>query len=223
MPQIQMSPEVDTILETAENALTEAACSDNLQTRRTIIEDALRQAKRLEEIAPDYFNTFHVQGVLWYHHPDKTSERSQQAKHYLIQALRLNPKSQLTIHYLGCIHFDEGDFSGALGYFSQTDRQYWETEGKRWRWLKAWECQIVCKARMDINSVSFCEIRKFTEACMRAHQAEYADPAVPFEVWSFVTSDYARSHPEYARIRSHLEKFVEDIDHGFLLSPYSHG
>lgn len=94
-----MSPEVDAILEAAENALTEEACSDDLQTRRTIIENALRQAKRLEEIAPDYFNTFHVQGVLWYHHPDKTSERSRQAKHYLMEALRLirNRSSLFTI------------------------------------------------------------------------------------------------------------------------------
>ena len=72
---------------------------------------------------------------------------------------------------------------------------------------------------MDINSVSFCDIMEFTEACVQAHQAEYADPAVPSEVWSFITSDYARSHPEYARVRSHLEKFVKDIGHGFLLSP----
>src|SRR5690349_21298507 len=104
-----MSPEVDSIIKAAENALTEAACSDDLQTKRAIIEGALQRTKLLEEIAPDYFNTFHVQGVLWYHHPDRTPERSQKIRHYLLAALRLNPRSQFTSHYLGCIFFDEGD------------------------------------------------------------------------------------------------------------------
>lgn len=71
-----MSPEVDTLFEAAENAITEAACSNDPKNRRIIIEGALQNCKRLEAIAPDYFNTFHLQGVLWYHHPDKTIERS---------------------------------------------------------------------------------------------------------------------------------------------------
>ena len=212
-----MSPEANSIFESVEQTLTDAACSDDVAIQRVAIETALQKTKRLETIAPDYFNSLHVQGVLWYHHPDKNSERSQKVKHYLHAALKLNPKSQLTIQYLGYIHFDEGDFPTALRYFAQTDRQYFETEHKRWRWLKAWECEIVCKARMDNTNVGFDEIKAFTDACLEAHQAQYADPAVPSAIWSFITSDYGRSHPEYTRIRSHLEKFVKDIDNEFLL------
>jgi hypothetical protein len=128
-----MSLEVDSIMKSIEEALVEAACSDEPCSKRIIIEKGLRQANRLEEVAPTYFNTFHVQGILWYHHPDKTPERVRNAMRYFLEALKLNPVSHFTIHYLGCLYFYEGDWANALHYFAQTDRQYFEAEDKRWR------------------------------------------------------------------------------------------
>src|SRR4051812_39312918 len=107
------SPIFSVRLQTIEDCLTDAAFAEEPATKRAAIERGMRAAQRLLETHRDHYQTYHALGVLWYHHPDKSSERTAKVKELLSHALALNPDSQFSIQYLAYIHFDERDYRTA--------------------------------------------------------------------------------------------------------------
>jgi tetratricopeptide (TPR) repeat protein len=166
------SEEIDTIFEEVAQLLSDEACSESESEKRNIIQLGLDKASRLLEIAPDYYNTYHLLGLLWYHHPDRDSKRSRRIKTFLIRAVELAPQeSQFSVQYLGYIHFDEADYTEALKWFEQTDEDYFERDDKRWRWLKARELALVCRGRIR-RRVDLQEARSLASEYVRAEQED---------------------------------------------------
>ena len=147
-----------------EDCLTEAVCADDVQTARAAITRGMQVSAAILKDFPNHYQGYHTLGVLWYHHPDKTPERSTKVKEFLNHALELNPSSQFSIQCLAYIYFDERDYQTALAYYQKTDRAYFEGEDQHWCWLKAWESMIACRIHLSPESMPFDEIRKFISA-----------------------------------------------------------
>ena len=178
------SEQLDAIFEEVEKLLKDEACTDSDTERKVLVEKGLKRAAGLLELAPDYHNTYHLHGLLWYRHPDKGENRSRKIKEYLNRAVSMNlQESQFSIQYLGYIHFDEKNYSEALKWFERTDEAYFEEDDKRWRWLKARELALVCRGRID-RRVDLEEARSLAAEYICAEEEDHC-PANPSEVSEF--------------------------------------
>ncbi len=165
---------------------------------------------------PNHYQGYHTLGVLWYHHPDKTRERSTRVKEILGRALEVNPDSQFSIQYLAYIHFDERDYRTALTYYQKTDRAFFEGHDQHWRWLKAWESMIACRIHLSPESRPFDEILKFISAYNEA-AARDEGPAVQWELWRALRSLTQPYRTHYAAIIDEVRDFLIKSGNEFVL------
>ena len=210
------SEEIDIIFEEVEDLLTEEACSDSESEKREFIEQGLKRASRLLELAPDYHNKYHLHGLLWYHHPDKNQQRSQRTKQFLRRAVDLSPTdSQFSVQYLGYIHFDEDNYAEALKWFEQTDEDYFERDDRRWRWLKARELALVCRGKIG-HRIDLEQARSLASEYVRAERENH-NPALPTEIAEFARECIDQELKDSSALAAVVVTMLEDLDLKFLV------
>lgn len=213
------SEEVDAICKDVEQLLTEEACSDGDDEKRAFIEQAFKRASRLFEIAPDNYATYHVHGVLWYHHPDKSTSRSQSIKDHLHRAVSMEPLNcQFSVQYLGYIYFDEENYAEALKWFERTDEEYFEENDMRWRWLKARELALVCRGRIR-RKIDLDAVRSLAGEYVRAEREDQNAP-LPIEISEFASDAIENcivNCDEFVRI---VVSMLQELEAAFLIERY---
>lgn len=211
--------EINTIFKEVDKLLIDEACSKCESEKRDLIQQGLEKASRLLEIAPDYHNTYHLLGLLWYHHPDKDSKRSQSIKAFLNRAIELAPnEGQFSVQYLGYIHFDEADYAEALKWFEQTDENYFERDDKRWRWLKARELALVCRGRIR-GRVDLEEARLLASEYVRAEQDGHSPP-LPTEISEFARESKDKNLEDSETFASIVVAMLSKLDLAFMVERF---
>ncbi len=194
-----MNAEIDALYADVERLLDDESTTDDPDTKRSLVLDAVSKARDLIQRRSDDPDFYHLLGLAWYHHPDQSPERSVSIRKALSRALLLDPSHHFANQYLGYINFDEADYEVALRHFRNTDHAFFVFIDQKWRSLKAIELAFVCELRLGrpIDSAAF---NAFSNDYLAEEREDIPNTVVTLELrrcaeWSFDQSGNVDQKP----------------------------
>jgi hypothetical protein len=176
-----MDSEIDAFYADVERLLNDESVTDDPDLKRFLVVDAVSKAQDLIRRCPDDADFRHLLGLAWYHHPDKSAERSAAIRDALHRALDIDPCHQFANQYLGYINFDEADYETALNHFRNTDHDFFISIQQKWRSLKAIELAFVCELRLG-QSVNLAALNAFFDDYLAEERRDIPNTVVTLEL-----------------------------------------
>lgn len=140
--------EIESLYDEVMQLIENEAFTDDCNLKRSYVLEAISKTNFLLRHNSYDADFHHLLGLCWYHHPDKSPERSISIRSSLQNALVIDPLHPFANQYLGYINFDEAYYEEALKYFNATNHAFLISIEQKWRSLKTIELAIVCKLRL---------------------------------------------------------------------------
>jgi tetratricopeptide (TPR) repeat protein len=176
-----MDSEIDSLYAEVEHLLDGETVTDDRDLKRLLVRDAISKAQQLIRRCTNDADFFHLLGLAWYHHPDKSKERSAAIRDAWRRALDIDPHHQFANQYLGYINFDEADYETALKHFRNTDHEFFISIHQKWRSLKAIELAFVCELRLG-RAVDLAALQDFFDDYQTEERADVPNTVVTLEL-----------------------------------------
>lgn len=171
-----MSGEKSKFIEEIDQFLTDAICAEDEEKKIEFLQLAKIKGEEFLTEFPEDSDASHMMGLVIY--AFSGLEKLQIAEKYFAAAVKINPKNQFAIMYLGHCYFDTKRFSDALVYFEKINEDYFILDDKLWRIIKLHELILCCQIQTNLID-NFLE--KFTQFINELKVTPDEDIPVPFE------------------------------------------
>lgn len=207
-----MGAELEALFAEVERLIVDQSTAEDEAEQRRLADAAVEKAEQTVALEPDNADAHYMLAVAWYHHPDRTHRRSDEAREHLDIALGLDREHQFANQYLAFIHLDQSRYEAALSRLEKTDYDYFEAVGQPWRALKARELTVVCRIRTQRSTFDLAELHGFVDEYLDQFEEDPSSTTWPIELracaeWLFLQGE-SLDNP----VLQTILRFLEEID-----------